>query len=968
MFCGPNGSGKSTLVAFIRQILFGSGRHDADGRGAAFLPDTWAGRLNCAGPGGSYAIAHQGDRSSPVHVARPDGGDAGGTGLDHLFHGPDGRLIGSLLVFDVNDLQSLSSLMSSGIRERLFPAGAGRGLRSVQRALETIQVRGSEIAQRASIDVHKLPTAPSELQARIEQSTRAAARLGQLLQSHAQTQLTFDLRTRTISDLRAETAKYEALVELAPVWQELSQARRELDGLDSLEHLSLDSEQRLDHALAAKQAAQRTVAQLVGHDTRGRRDAPVALDETTRGTSVTPDARFAIVRQKVRMQDPVNTGAEDLNGWERRLKEAVDAARDSEREFESTSNTVRELEAARNQLSATLSRPEPPNAMTLDEEARLVQHVRTTLAGLASDQTFTKRWQDQIAERSATIRTLETDVVSIPSKALPYLGWCAALVGIGGAAWRYAQQDVIGLGLLAAFALVCMIGAVVQRTRRKKALEEDLDRRAQLDAVRGELERACQSLLHHQERSARRRFDISVDSVRLGLPPMPSDLQLKEREAELEAQRRQRAEWNNAQATLAEHLASLARSEELRRKQAQSLMAAQAHERQTVQQWNQWKMHSGPTDGSAPRSAEGVRSEAELLETCRRLRIQISEWEQNATEWNTRARAALIGMVEPEGSFATSGGAVALAQPQTEQHSPALQAARRRLRMCEDALAQLFAQAGVSDETAYRARVASSRRRSALTQTIRSCETRCSERLRLEPAAEAIQRELNEGRFEDWRQRSARSTTELSSLESSRDEAMRQLRQLDAEISVASTESAELPVLEVERSALAAEADAIVRASRTLAIAASLLDDARRHVERESQPPALRRAAEAMSAITFSRYERLGLSDDQQDLLVLDSKNGWTPVKQLSRGTLEQLAFSLRVGLADESAERGPRLPLVIDDVLDNFDPKRSQAMARQIVEVSRRHQVLVFTRRPETCELLRTLDPTTNIITMQEL
>ena len=831
-------------------------------------------------------------------------------------------------------------------------------------------MRGSEVAQRASVDVHKLPTAPAELQARIEQSTRAAARLGQLLQSHAQTQLTFDLRTRTISDLRAEGAKYEALVELAPVWQELTQARHELGGLDSPDHLPFDSEQRLDHALAAKQAAQRTVAQLVGHDTRGRRDVPVALDDSTRGTSVTPDARFgAVVRQKVRMQDSVNTGAEDLNGWERRLKEAVDAARDSEREFESTSRTVRELEAARNQLSATLSRPEPPNAMTLDEEARLVQHVRTTLAGLASDQTFTKRWQDQIAERSATIRTLETDVVSIPSKGLPYLGWCAALVGIGGAAWRYVEQDVIGLGLLAAFSLVCMIGAVVQRTRRKKAVEEDLDRRAQLDAVRGELERACQSLLHHQERAARRRFDISVDSVRLGLPPMPSDLQLKEREAELEAQRRQRSEWDKAQSALAEHLTSLARSEEMRRKQAQSLMAAQAHERQTVQQWNQWKMHSGPSDGgSAPRSAEGVRSEAELLETCRRLRIRSSEWEQNATEWNTRARAALIGMVEPEGSFASSGGAVALAQPQTEQHSPALQAARRRLRMCEDALAQLFAQAGVSDETAYRARVASSRRRSTLTQTIRSCETRCSERLRLEPAAEAIQRELNEGRFEEWRQRSARSTTELSSLESSRDEAMRQLRQLDAEISVASTESAELPVLEVERSALAAEAHAIVRASRTLAIAASLLDDARRHVERESQPPALRRAAEAMSAITFSRYERLGLSDDQQDLLVLDSKNGWTPVKQLSRGTVEQLAFSLRVGLADESAQRGPRLPLVIDDVLDNFDPKRSQAMARQIVEVSRKHQVLVFTRRPETCELLRTLDPTTNIITMQEL
>ena len=71
VLCGPNGSGKSTLVAFIRQILFGSGRHDADGRGAALLPDTWAGRLNCAGARRLYAVTHQGERASQVHVALP---------------------------------------------------------------------------------------------------------------------------------------------------------------------------------------------------------------------------------------------------------------------------------------------------------------------------------------------------------------------------------------------------------------------------------------------------------------------------------------------------------------------------------------------------------------------------------------------------------------------------------------------------------------------------------------------------------------------------------------------------------------------------------------------------------------------------------------------------------------------------------------------------------------------------------
>ena len=195
--------------------------------------------------------------------------------------------------------------------------------------------------------------------------------------------------------------------------------------------------------------------------------------------------------------------------------------------------------------------------------------------------------------------------------------------------------------MLAAFSLLCMIGAVVQRTRRKKALEQDLDRRAQLDAVRGELEQACQSLLHHQERAARRRFDISVDSVRLGLPPMPSDLQLKEREAELEAQRRQRTEWDEAQATSR----STCSTRQKRGAASQTgTIADGGASRTNVKRsaWTQGKMHSGKADGgSAPRAVEGVRSEAELLETLPRLRIQILRMGTERDGMNTRARAAL---------------------------------------------------------------------------------------------------------------------------------------------------------------------------------------------------------------------------------------------------------------------------------------------------------------------------------------
>jgi uncharacterized protein YhaN len=1005
IFYGPNGAGKSTLFAFLRHMLFGWAHPDAERRAAAPQYDSCAGRLDCAGPGGVYTITRKADLPSQLYVTRPDGEEGGDAALECLFGGADGRLIGSLLAFDVHDLRELPPLSSPGLRERLFPAGAGRR-RSIRRALDTIQVRKSEIAQRADGDLQQLTTVPVDLQARIDRSTRAALRLGQLLQAQAQARFTLDLRTRTISDLKAERTRYGALIDLSPVWQELTQARRELENMEPINEFPADLEERLEQALAARGAAQRSVEQLIDEERPPRREVSVTLNDPTGGMFATPAARIGtVVRQSVRLQELGATGtdrgwalmeplsqfgnldserderrpehvdrmhprAEDLTVWQRRLKEAVEAVRDLERELEATTRTVRELERARNEISTTLSRPEPPSAAVLDEEARLVQHVRTALAGLAIDQISRERWQDLIAERNGTVRTLETHVTPLPSNALPRAAWFAAVLGIAAAVSRYAWGDTVGLSLLVTCSLTSAIGAAVQRSRRTTAIDEDSSRRACLTAARGELEEACQSLLRHQERAARCRFDISVDSVRLGLPPMPSDRQLQEREAELDGQRRQRGERDAAQAALAEALSSLMRSEELRRQHAQALLAAQALERQTILQWYQGKVHAGVVDNlSALRGAgAAVRTEVELLENCRRLGIQIAESDQNATEWNTRARAALTGTWESEGSAeSVPMGGVMVAQP-VREHSPALQAAQRRLRQCKDALAHLFSQAGVSDEAAFCARLATYRRHLALTQTIRVCETRCSERVSPEPGADAILRELPEGHVEEWRHGAARAVVELTGAEAARDEVLRQLRQLDADVCAASAESADLPVLEVERSGLATDVLTTVRSWRTLVLAASLLEEAERHVERESQPAALRRASEVLSAVTFSRYERLVQSDDQRELLVLDTKSGWKAVGQLSRGTVEQLYFSVRLGLAEESAQSSAGHPLVIDDVLDHFDPKRSRAMASQVVELSRRHQVLVFTRRPDTCELLRSLDPAANVITMQEL
>jgi len=51
-------------------------------------------------------------------------------------------------------------------------------------------------------------------------------------------------------------------------------------------------------------------------------------------------------------------------------------------------------------------------------------------------------------------------------------------------------------------------------------------------------------------------------------------------------------------------------------------------------------------------------------------------------------------------------------------------------------------------------------------------------------------------------------------------------------------------------------------------------------------------------------------------------------------------------------------LPLVMDEVLVNFDPDRARRTAELIADVAQRNQVLLFTCHPETLALFRQVDP----------
>jgi len=55
-----------------------------------------------------------------------------------------------------------------------------------------------------------------------------------------------------------------------------------------------------------------------------------------------------------------------------------------------------------------------------------------------------------------------------------------------------------------------------------------------------------------------------------------------------------------------------------------------------------------------------------------------------------------------------------------------------------------------------------------------------------------------------------------------------------------------------------------------------------------------------------------------------------------------------------EYAKRVGTLPLIVDDILVNFDPQRAKTTIRLLNEVSKENQIIMFTCHPNTLDLCK--------------
>ena len=149
------------------------------------------------------------------------------------------------------------------------------------------------------------------------------------------------------------------------------------------------------------------------------------------------------------------------------------------------------------------------------------------------------------------------------------------------------------------------------------------------------------------------------------------------------------------------------------------------------------------------------------------------------------------------------------------------------------------------------------------------------------------------------------------------------------------------------------------------AVAAQLMSRTQAIYERTRQPEVIRRAGELFAEMTGGRYPRVARSQDG-GFVAYDAAACALPTSQMSTGTVQQLYLALRIALIETLDDVAPGLPVLMDDVLVNFDPARREAAARAVAELAGHRQVIVMTCHPETVTLLEQVAPGTAVLELQ--
>jgi uncharacterized protein YhaN len=150
-----------------------------------------------------------------------------------------------------------------------------------------------------------------------------------------------------------------------------------------------------------------------------------------------------------------------------------------------------------------------------------------------------------------------------------------------------------------------------------------------------------------------------------------------------------------------------------------------------------------------------------------------------------------------------------------------------------------------------------------------------------------------------------------------------------------------------------------VLAYARLRLASAILDRQIEAYRREHQAPLLLAAGARFRAMTGGAFERLeaDVEEDRPVLVGVRPDGARVAAAGMSEGTVDQVFLALRLAAVEAACAAGEPMPLVVDDILVQFDDDRTAAALEVLADVARTTQVVLFTHHRQVRATAEALD-----------
>lgn len=1003
VFHGANEAGKSTLHNFLQTVLFGFGR-----AGSALAPvpalagGKHGGRVVITGTdGGRYTVErHAGPHGGTVRMTMPDGSTGGADELARLLDIPV-EVYCNVFSFNLEQLFNERSLENDAIKTHLY--GAGMGVGNLQSGLARLSEHMDEIflptGRQRSRKVTDLVNRISEIDRSLSVARREAETWHQLQERLGQIAATISAKQKETAQVEAERRRLQAVVHAMDDWEALQAQVARLDILPEITTFPEDGPARLEVLEASLAGArleeQRVLQQLT--EAQAGLDQPVAdavlvdcqedigqLRDELGSFNDRLDREARLAREIESGRQQIATELAEIDpGWTVERAVALDTSVAEREEIAAHRRVLNaaaaDLQQLQHQLESATTEAERAAATLALAEQQLVskQAIVTSKPALNALQLQVRQARDahldlqdareQFERHRQVLATAGSDN-SRPSIGNGFLvaGGGLMLFGIVAAIAGLVADTTTGL-VIGLVALAAGVGVLLYGQRgavRERNASGTGDPAQQLRANLA---------------VAQQRADETFASLHLTDTTRPESVlsTLQDRLANA---------TNLLQQVENANTDSRSRQESLERIQAR-VARAQAAQSQAATDWCTWLAVRGLRESMTPDTAEAmldrvgrIRDGQQRLEQLQREHTDLTTWigafsdryRQVVTALGETGVTALADIAPAARTLVERHDTARAALEQRagrERHLVAvrqdLEQRRQEREALEAQLAELLRLGGATDGEAFRTRARQAAERREVEQRRAEIEHR-------------LKRRVPEG--QDWQQFSETlEYADMGTLQRQTGEFAEQIEDIAEEIAALQNESGSVQQemsrlandqtagdLRLERAQLDDQLAEYAREWSSYAIAREILTRARARYEAERQPEVLQLAEQVFRDLTGGRYVGVMSPVGSNEIKVVRADERQVAIDELSQGTRDQLFLALRFGLIASFGRTTAHLPVIVDDVLVNFDPRRAHAAAAAFAGLSSSNQVLLFTCHDTTVDHIRNVMPDAQIIDLQ--